>query len=157
MLKSYRHACDKMTGKRKRSNIARNSMAIALIVVILVVVASSIRSGEVKPMREASEYFEITGAAYFPKDEIQTIGFSIKAVGGDAHNVHVSCENLNVPELVNPKKDGTILQGESIPIDFMLSSPFSLAGLSPGDEFPFPINVISTEAEGEVPLMLTKR
>jgi len=145
-----------MTRKRKQSNMVRNILILALVIVLVIVVAASYKSEQVPPKDEASEYFAISGADYFPSTEIQVLGFNITAVKGDAHNVHVQCINAEW-ELVNPSKGGTILQGESVAFEIQLTYAFPLSGIPTGETFPFEISISSDEAVGEITIQLTKR
>jgi len=144
-----------MRRKGKRSyNTTRNVLIVALIIVFIIVLAAS--SQRVSPQKyEASEYFEISDAAYFPKTEISTLGFYIKAVKGDASNVHCGTLNMPWPELVG---NGTIKQGQKVFVELQLSPPFPVPDyISPGETFPFEITVESTEASGEISILLQKR
>jgi len=145
-----------MTGKRKRSGIARNAMIVALIVILFVVIAASYK-GQVKQKYESSEYFEIYDAGYFPPTgngstiQIQTLGFYIRAVMGDAHNVNIRCGNMPSPELVPP--DGTILKGESA-FSGEIYPNIIYPALGVGKEFPIEIGIECTEASGEITIFL---
>lgn len=137
--------------------MVRNVLILALIIVLVIVIAASYKSEQVPPQKdEASEYFAISGADYFPSTEIQALGFNITAVRGDAHNVHVQCLNTQW-ELVNPSKGGTILQGESVAVELGLSPAFQVPAISTGETFPFEISISSNEALGEITILLQKR
>jgi len=150
-----------MTRKRRRSNLARNTMILAIVGVLLIVIVASYNSGQVKPRYEASEYFEIYDAAYFPATgnkstiQIMILGFYIRAIMGDAHNVHVHCGNMPSPELVG---NGTILKGQSVAGEIYPNIEFPAVGV--GNSFPIEISVSSSETDpsrGDITILLEQR
>jgi len=110
----------------------------------------------IKPKYEASEYFEIFGASYFPPTgnnstiQISTLGFSIKSAKGYAHNVYVKCPNSQW-ELVGT---GTILKGGNVTVELHPFPPLEFPAV---DEFPIEIRVVSTEALGTIIIILQKK
>jgi len=148
-----------MARKRKQSNTVRNILVLALVIVLLIVIAASYKSEQVPPKKdEASDYFAISGAAYFPSTgngstiKLTTLGFDITAVKGDANNVYVQCGMMEYPELVG---DGTILQGQSVHVETYPNLELPAVGV--GNEFYIEVALYSTEAEGEIPLILKQR
>lgn len=91
-------AGEKMQGKRKGSNRARNAIIFAFVIIFLIVVmAATFKLNQAENPKElADEYFEIFDAQYlgtFAYEgrllQLSELRFKIRAVKGDANNVYV--------------------------------------------------------------------
>lgn len=142
-----------MNGKRKKSNTVRNSVIVAVLIVVLVIAFASVYNSTQAPKIDSEKYFEISGAAYFGTTtdngsiiKIFTVGFNLRPVLGDAHSVNVQCLNAYQPEYYQ-----TIPKGESVSVEIQLYPQLMVPAVS---EFPIDIDIQSAEASGTIPIML---
>lgn len=142
-----------MSKRRKGSNRVRNATIVAFSIVILIILAASLRSQQTTPV-SASDYFDIYDAQYIgylgergQALYMTELRFEIKAVKGDAHDVFVQSINSAAEE--GMVGTGTILKGQSetayINYAYEVTVPIEDDG-----QFYVPVTVSSAEAVGQI-------
>lgn len=108
------------------------------------------------PKERAEDYFEVINATvndgWFESNEtilfIRVLGFTLKAVGGDAHDVIIQSTAMSEPrELVQP-----LLKNQSRYIELAYKYGYMSTRTEKG--FPVEIKIWSREAEGTITVFL---
>lgn len=147
--------------KRRKTHKRKLILLVLLLFFSVIIVAWWHQSQQLTQKKSAAEYFEIFDTDFLGRNAtsgtvegllLHEVYFKVRAVGGDAHSVHVTSKGMVLKQ--DEPWFETIEEGGSEQVILVFNSAMYVIKEEEG--YPFSIRITSREAEGEITIHLTE-